>query len=119
MKILWLSRHIPQEKQVEALKEKFGNDIKIVQKSISLNNNPYLGANEVEELLQEIGAIEMVGVLPIAHVAQLTKRNIKPIRAIMTRTPTGKMLDNGEIEYEFVFEKFERILKVEIVSEDL
>ena len=118
MRILWLSRHVPQEAQVAALRERFG-DIEIVRRAITLHNNPRAGADEVERLLAEVGAIEMVGVLPIPHLAEVTQRGIHPIRAIMTRTPTGSVLPNGEIEYNFDFERFERVIKIEVVTEKL
>ncbi len=118
VKILWLSRHTPQPAQVAALEERFG-DVEIIQRSVTLDNNPRIGADEVERMLAEIDADEMMSVLPIAHVAELTRRGIQPIRAAMIRMPTGNTLPNGEIEYRFDFARFEREVKVEILSEPL
>jgi len=116
--ILWLSRHIPQEAQIIELQNKFGK-IDVVEKSLVFSNNPNDGAEQIIELMQNIGADDIVGVMPIAHVAALTKRGVHPIRAIMDRKPTGAILPNGEKEYQFEFIKFERITGVQITSESL
>lgn len=119
MKILWLSRHKPQDAQVAALMAKFGDDIEIIERSMTLDNDPRAGADQIETLLDTIGADDMVGVLPIAHMAELTRRGIQPIRAVMAREPTGAVLPNGEIEYRFTFECFVRVLKVIVQTEPL
>ena len=43
MKILWLSSQKPQNAQITMLKDKFGDDIEIVQKETS--RNIYIGKN--------------------------------------------------------------------------
>lgn len=117
-KILWLSRLIPQGAQIKELAEKFG-EIEIVQKSISLDNNPFRAVDEVADLMRQNGADDIVGVLPVSHLAALTQLHIKPIRAIMERRPTGRTLDNGEIEYNFEHVSFERVIRVEVQTEAL
>ena len=100
------------------MREKFG-EVKIVQRDVTLDNDPRRGADEVEALIREVGADEVVGVLPIPHLAELARRGIRPIRAVMNRVPTGRTLPNGEREYEFIFDHFERVLRVEVVTEPL
>lgn len=111
MKLLWLSRHVPTDKQVDVLKEKFGADLEIVEVSKSVAN-----AAEVVALRDSVGAEEMVVVLPPAILADLTnpRTNLgqKPIRAVMNR------IENGDT-FEFVFDRFERVEKVEVISSPL
>jgi hypothetical protein len=104
--------------QLLALEARLG-PVTIVQRDVALDNNPERGAEEVATLISEVGADEMVGVMPVAHLAALTRKGIFPVRAVMTRTPTGKILPNGEKEYEFGFDHFERILRVEVIVEVL
>ncbi len=118
MRILWLSRHVPQSAQIAELEQAFGH-VEIVQQSVTLDNNPRKGAAQVLDMMRQAETPELVGVMPVAHLAALTRQGVKPIRAVMSRTPTGRTLDNGEVEYKFEHQRFERITKVEIVSEPL
>jgi len=136
MKILWISRHVPQPPQVAALQNKFG-DVTIliptddpaapvwtewdgVQQIVGFTlPNPREVPDTIRVLLNETGADEIVGVMPVPHLAALTRVGIQPLRAVMERVPTGRTLDNGEVEYRFDFDHFERIVKVEVVTERL
>ncbi len=118
MRILWLSRHVPQPAQTAELERVFGQ-VEIVQQSVTLDNNPRKGAAQVLDMMKLAETPELVGVMPVAHLAALTREGVQPIRAVMSRTPTGRTLDNGEIEYKFKHQRFERITKVEIVTEPL
>lgn len=118
MRILWISRHSPTDRQVAVLREKFG-DVEIIQRDVTLNNDPRKGAEEVLALMRETHADDVVGVLPVPHLAELTRMGVRPIRAVMSRTPTGNVLPNGEREYRFDFEHFERVLEVSVKTEPL
>ena len=133
MRILWISRHVPQPAQIAALKEKFGQ-VEILLPTgdpaspdwsekgqiagWTLPNERQV-AQAVQAALDATGASEVVGVMPVPHLAALTRAGIRPLRAVMERVPTGAVLDNGEIEYEFNFVKFERIIEVLVRTEDL
>ena len=140
LKALWISRHIPQIEQVEVLTCRLGIDTVLVPTGnpdnptwvpwapddeniqvvgYSANNNPYVAAQDIKALMDETGASEFIGVLPIGHLGALTKLGICPLRADMTRIPTGEVTSTGEVEYRFEFERFQRIVKVEIVTEDI
>lgn len=111
MKILWLSRHEATEVQVAQLKEKFG-EVEIIQKNVTITG----GAQQVVDLFQEVGADEMVVVLPPHILADLTSPRWgvpKPIRAVMNR----EVLENGEAI--FTHSHFERVEKIEIVTSPL
>lgn len=106
-RILWFSRHEPQQKQVEDLHEIFG-DIEIIQESKSVSS-----AKEVVEIMKLHGCDEVVAVLPMHLYAELLSFGIKPLKAIMKRI----IKENDSVE--FIHDHFERILKVEVMTERL
>ena len=73
---------------------------------------------EMENLFCNI----LVGVLPISILADLIKRKVYPIKPIMKRVKIGESFDlfnEGIIadKYEFQFQYFERIKKIDIITE--
>ena len=133
MRILWISRHIPQPAQVAALKEKFGQVEILLPTGDPASPDwsekgqiagwtlpePHQVAQAVQAAMDATDASEVVSVMPTHHLAALTRAGIYPLRAVMERVPTGRVLENGEIEYEFNFVKFERVLEVIVRTEDL
>jgi len=106
-RVLWLSRHEPQEKQIKELEKVFGG-IEIVQVSKTVS-----GAMEVLKLMQENETDELVAVLPIGLIAELTEKGVHPLRAVMKREL------NEEGEAIFTHEYFERVMRVDIISHPL
>jgi len=102
-----LSRHEPQEEQIRELEGIFG-EIEIVQVSKTVS-----GATEVLELMREHGADEIVTVLPLGLVAELTEKGVHPIRAIMNR----EVNDKGEAIFKH--DHFERVMRVSFLSHPL
>lgn len=117
-KILWLSRHLLQASQAAELEAVFGPS-EIVRQAVTLDNDARKGAAQIEALMELHEADDLVGVMPVAHLAALTRIGIRPIRAVMSRTPTGQTLENGEVEYRFDHERFERIVEVTVETESL
>lgn len=118
--ILWFSRHNMTDDQINDLKRIFGSDITINHVSanaVSWRDVVEAGAND------DVLAV----VLPPALLADLTnpRNNQKPvIRAIANRVPTGKQVVNPatgklEDEFKFVHAGWERVLKIEVVTERL
>jgi len=105
--VLWLSRHEPQEEQIKELEKVFGG-IEIVQVSKTVS-----GAMEVLKLMQENETDELVAVLPISLIAELTEKGVHPLRAVMKREL------NEEGEAIFTHEYFERVMRVDIISHPL
>lgn len=105
--ILFLSRHECTEEQKEALASAFNTTVNVVQLSRTVSNG-----KEVAALMKEHNCSEVVAVLPINILGQLLREGVKPLRAVMDR-----VLDGEKAVFNFV--KFERVLKVEIVTEDL
>lgn len=119
MKILWLSRHTMTQEQLEDLNRIYGKiEVKTFDKTIS-------GWKDVVEAGEDCDVLAVV--LPPAILADLTnpRNNTKPvIRAKANRVPTGKTIvnpatDKEEAEYRFEHAGWERVVKVEVVVEEL
>lgn len=118
-KILWVSRHTMTTEQITDLQRIYG-DVEIKQFADSAES-----AKQVTELGADCDVLAVV--LPPAFLADLTnpRVNQKPvIRAIANRVATGKTVVNpatGKEEPEMRFEHagWERVIKVEIVTEKL
>ena len=105
-KILWFSRHLMQVAQMQALMDKLGDvDITQVNKSIQ----------SAQDIAQEIEAHDIIAVVapPNLLAGILRIAGDKPvITAKMGRT----ILPDGSVEMPF--EKWERVLRIDIVKED-
>ena len=105
-KVLWFSRHLMQVAQAQALGNKLGDvDITQVNKSIQ----------SAQDIAQEIEAHDIIAVVapPNLLAGILRIAGDKPvITAKMGRT----ILPDGSVEMPF--EKWERVLRVDIVKED-
>ena len=105
-KVLWFSRHLMQVAQMQARTHKLGDvDITQVNKSIQ----------SAQDIAQEIEAHDIIAVVapPNLLAGILRIAGDKPvITAKMGRT----ILPDGSVEMPF--EKWERVLRVDIVKED-
>lgn len=131
--VLWVSRHRPLEAQVRSLRERLGGDVEIVH----LPHAP--SADYVLEKAREIGAEYIVPVLPLSFIAHLAERGREEGFSILfarmeqiaaTRNPaearrlveedpsrrTAVSYPDGTIRV-FEFKRFERVRKVELVTE--
>ena len=106
-KILWLSRHGATLEQKNELEQSFG-EVEIIQVSTTVKS-----ANEIKNLMEEHDAKEVVTVLPLDLLAELTRMGIHPIRAVMER----KIEEGGEVTFSHKF--FEKITRVEVDSHPL
>jgi hypothetical protein len=122
-KILWFSRHEMTAKQNEGLMSKF-TDLEITQISGSPANVhiPFeSGTGEqfppLKELIKEYDVLAVV--LPIHLQQQLLQvSGDKPV----IQSLNGRILvpnpDGGEDKVQFVHQKWERLVKIEVVKED-
>ena len=119
MKILWLSRHELTSEQKEDLKRIYGEvEVKVFDSTVS-------GWKDVAEAGNDCDVFAVV--LPPAILGDLTnpRNNQKPvIRAKANRVPTGNTIINPatgkeEAEYRFEHAGWERVVKIEVVTEDL
>ena len=118
-RVLWVSRHTMTQAQEADLRRIYG-EIEVKQFADSVES-----AKQVTELGADCDVLAVV--LPPAFLADLTnpRVNQKPvIRAIANRVATGKTVLNtakGKDESEMKFEHagWERVIKVEIITEKL
>ena len=119
VKVLWVSRHTMTQAQEADLRRIYG-EIEVKQFADSVES-----AKQVTEQGTDCDVLAVV--LPPAFLADLTnpRVNQKPvIRAIANRVATGRTVVNpatGAEEPEMKFEHsgWERVVKVEIVTEKL
>ena len=118
--VLWYSRHNMTDDQVKDLQRIYGSDVEIHH--VTANASSF---KDVLEAGKEDDVLAVV--LPPALLADLTnpRNNVKPvIRAIANRVATGKRVINPatgkeEDEYKFVHAGWERVVKIEVVTERL
>jgi len=106
-RVLWISRHAPTDQQIQELQQVFG-PVDVIQESVTIGK-----ATEVKDLMERHAATEVVAVLPVNLLADLTRLGIRPIRAVMER----QLHDDGSVD--FVHQRFERVERVEIVTSPL
>ena len=118
--ILWFSRHNMTDAQLEDLKRIFGDHITV--------HHVTANAASFKDVLESGKDDDVLAVvLPPALLADLTnpRNNTKPvIRAIANRVPTGKQVINPatgklEDEFKFVHAGWEKVVKIEVVTERL
>ena len=119
MRILWLSRHNMTNEQIADLKRIYG-DVEIKHYTDTVSS-----WKDVVEIGEDCDVLAVV--LPPAILADLVnpRNNNKPvIRAIANRVETGNTVINPatgkeEKEYMFVHAGWEKIVKIEIITERL
>ena len=118
-RVLWFSRHNLTDDQLADLKRIFGE--------VAINHVTDNAAT-VDDILEAGKEDDVLAVvLPPALLAQLTNPRInqKPvIRAIANREATGNMVINPatgkeEPEFKFVHAGWEKVIKVEVITERL
>jgi len=118
-KILWVSRHEMTKGQVDDLRRIYG-EFELVKFDQTVSN-----IKEILEAGKECDILAVV--LPPALLADLVnpRNNERPvIRAVANRVETGNEVLNPatgkkELEYKFVHVAWERVLKIEIITEKL
>ncbi|MDP2642098.1 MAG: hypothetical protein Q8P21_02310 [bacterium] len=111
MKVLRLTRHAIVPEQLTELHRIYGSNVEIVEVSETVPN-----AMRVVELVQEHSADVVEAVLPLPLMTELLKviGDVPVIRAI-----TRREFDAAGNKPAFVFDHYERIMRVEVVTERL
>lgn len=110
-KVLWFSRHKMTTDQYTALETKLG-EIDLIQVDKTIQS--------AYELQTEIDKADVIAIVAPINLQQqfLKLANGKPvIIAQSKRTPRGED-ENGEPQYEFVFEGWKQLVKIEVVMVD-
>jgi len=114
--IVWVSRHAPLPAQIRALRERFGENARII-----VDPRPFSSAEEIVQRFREVNGDEMVVVAPLSVIAALCAQGIRPLYARMVPIPAVEDPDTdcwaSGRAYRFV--QFERISEVRLVTEPL
>lgn len=116
--VLWLSRHLPTQEQITTLTSKIGA-FRLVHRVPAFETNRESAALAIEALIAEVGADDIVCSISVQHLAELCGRGWRPIRAVMRRHPSNRVDGNGHTEYDYSFERFERVVSASYEVEDL
>lgn len=113
-KILWMSRHKPHPRQIETLREMYGNDAVVEQEA-----RPFDDARQVARRFKEGGYDDMVIVAPLSVTAVLCNEGIKMLwsEAVEENDP-AKIEFRGARGQGFRFVRFRRIKRVALEFED-
>lgn len=110
-RVLRLTRHPAEPVQVEALKKVLGEDVEIIEHSENVSD-----AARVRELVELYKPDVLEAVLPLPILSEvLNPRNeitIPVIRAVMDR-----QFGEDGVTATFTFQRYERVVKVELVTE--
>jgi hypothetical protein len=122
MKILWISKNVPLDSQVEGLKKCFGDDVEIHQ-----DINPFSSAYDIIHRFKSGHYDEMVLIAPLSVCRIVTDMGYKPLYSEMvpgTRedheiavSGSGDRITGRMRYYKFV--KFKRIERIRIVFSEL
>lgn len=112
MRILRLTRHSATTEQLAELLRIFGSDVDIVEHDETVS-----GAPRVSELVRETAADVLEAVLPLPILAEVVGPRGVGIPVI--RAVTRREIGEDGTKAIFVFAHYERVLKVEIVTERL
>lgn len=113
-KILWMSRHTPHRKQIEALRQMYGSDTIVEQES-----RPFDDARQIAKRFREGGYDDMVIVAPLSVIAVLCNEGIKMLwsEAVEENDPS-KVEFRGARNQGFRFVRFRNIKRVALEFED-
>jgi len=107
VKLVWVSRHELNEKNLEILRKAFGDIVEVLQYKETVRD-----VNELVRFAESHNADAFVVVLPPHLIQQLLQATDKPVyRFIVER----KVKENGEVEFTPV--GLERIVRIEVVTE--
>ncbi|MEM4592326.1 MAG: hypothetical protein QW196_02895 [Sulfolobales archaeon] len=111
-RILWISRHPPLPKEVEALERAFGK-VQILQYAGFVRD-----VDHVIQLIKQYRADEVVTILPLSIIMRLCERGIKPLfpECIQVEGEDYDFVDEGSgRKYKFI--RFVRVKAVKLETE--
>jgi len=115
-KVLWYSRHTMMEFQRPILQKLFGDDMVLEQK---VGNDAYMSAEKILQYMRENHFDEIIMVAPLSVMAKVIELGINPIKAevIQVKDEKEKTFTYSGRHYKFI--KFVRVMRLELVTEDL
>jgi len=114
IKILWMSRHTPHQKQVEALRQQFGQDVVIEQEP-----RPFDDAQQIVKRFHDSGYDDMVIVAPLSVIAALCNEGINMLWSEAVKENSPKKVEfRGARAQGFRFVRFRRIKRLVLEFDD-
>jgi len=115
-KIWWFSRHKPMDFQIPILREKFGEDMVLVQSSES---EAYMTGDKIVECMHRERFDEIIMVAPLSVIEKVIERGLRPIKAEVVEVKDAHSATFIFNRRHYKFIKFVRIVRIEIITEDL
>jgi hypothetical protein len=114
-KILWMSRHASHGRQIEALRQMYGQDAVIEQEA-----HPFDDARQIAKRFRDGHYDDMVIVAPLSVIEVLCREGIKMLwsEAVEENEP-AKIEFRGARGQGYRFVRFRRIKRVAIEFEDV
>lgn len=114
MKILWMSRHRPHRRQIQALRTIFGHETVVEQ-----DPRPFDSAQQIAKRFRDGGYDDMVIVAPLSVIAVLCNEGIKMLWSECVEESNPSLIDfRGARGQGFRFVRFRRIKRVALEFED-
>lgn len=113
-RVLWISRHPPIPKEIEALERAFGK-VQIFQYAGFVRD-----ADHVIQLIKQYRADEVVTILPLSIIMRLCERGVRPLwpECVQAEGDDYDFIDeNSGRKYKFV--RFVRVKGVRLDTEPL
>jgi hypothetical protein len=115
-KILWFSRHPMMEFQRPILQKIFGNDFELEQ---MIGRDAYISAEKIVDYMKRNKFDEIVMVAPLSVMAKVIELGIKPIKADVVEVKDSREATFSYNGRHYKFLKFVRVVKLELVTENL
>jgi len=113
-KILWVSRHRPHQRQLEVLREMYGQDT-VIDREV----NAFDDARQIAEKFRNDGYDDMVIVAPLSVIQVLCNEGVKMLWSEATEENDPKRIEfYGARGQGFRFVRFRRIKRVIVEFED-
>ena len=114
MKVLRITRHKASPAQMNDLLRIFGNDVTIITRSETLSNNTREFVARFNEMSRGFDVVEAV--LPISLLQAAL--NFSDFEGMIIKAVTNRELtDDGDVT--FIFDHYEQVLKIEVVTKVL
>ena len=111
-KVMWFSRHDMSPEQSQALVNKLGGGFELVKVDGTIPN-----AFAIKEYIDECDVIAIVAPIHIQEQVLRIAGN-KPVIMALSRRELVPDENGGESKAVFIFEKWERLLKIVVEKED-
>ena len=106
-KVLRITRHLPSDEQMAALRRAFGDDVRVITDPVELPRDPGAAEKVIETAWESGGFDEVEIVAPLPVFQSVLELGICPLKAVMESDREGG--------FKFVY--YERIRQIRIVAE--